>query len=204
MAATLTKGTTYTAGSSVTAANLHALVESATIANIDRDNIDRASVTPATRQTAEPSAPSDSEVWQSSTTNLLATRDDGNARWLPASPNCRSVTLASTSAAAPAGTLLKATAITTVSVADGGLGGTNVVGVATHAITPGSDGVMIVHGICKALSTGTINAGEAVQLSGTSGSCASVGAGGAGIGGGVVGIALQAASGGSVWIKLRR
>lgn len=199
MGAALTRGTTFSTGGTVSATNLHAHIEGATIANIDRTNIDRTNLASVTKSSAAPSSPTEKEVWQDSTTFIPIARDTSTGRWKSVLPNCRNVQLSADSAAVAGGNLLKFTATDVVALADGGSGGA-VHCVAAHAMSPGDYGVVVMYGNCKILTTGTINAGEAVRLSATSGVAESAGAAGVGYGPNVFAKVLQAASGGSAWV----
>ena len=199
MAAAFTRGTTYVASGTVSATNLHALVEGAAIANIDRTNIDRTSLATATSSVSAPTSPTEKEIWQDSTTQIIVARDTATGRWKAVLPNCRNVQLSASSAAVSGGSLLKFTGTDVVALADGGVSGA-VHCIAAHPMSPGDYGVAVMHGVCKVLTTGTVSAGQAVRLSATSGVAESAGAAGSGYGPNVFGKVLQAASGGSAWI----
>src|SRR3990167_2484646 len=62
MAATLSRGKTFTASEQVTAAKLHQLIDSGTIANIDRTNFDTVT-RPITQSSSAPTSPITGELW---------------------------------------------------------------------------------------------------------------------------------------------
>lgn len=203
MSATLTKGTTFVAGGTVSATNLHALVESMTIAGIDRFNVNRAQVTPITHDSVAPSSPVEKELWQNSTTFIIVAYDATNMRWMPTIPSCRSVQLDATSASASAGSVLVGTAVSGVVKVSDSADQNKVVGIAAIPFAAGEYGVMVVHGVTRVLTSGTVNAGEALSTSSSAGLAKAKGAAGTGYGVAVFAKALRAASGGSTWVNLK-
>ena len=199
MSAAFTRGTTYVAGGTVNSTNLHALVEGAAIANIDRTNVNRTSLAVVTSSTSAPTSPTEKEIWQDATTHLIVTWDSATGRWKAALPNCVNVQLSALSAAASGGSLLKFTGTDVVALADGGVGGA-VHCVAAHPMSPGDYGVAVMYGVFKLLTTGTVSAGQSVRLSATAGVAESAGAAGSGFGPAAFAHVLAAASGGSAWV----
>lgn len=205
--ATILKGTTFNTW--VTAGGMHALVEQATISDIERSSLRQTEISLATLQATQLANPYDKEVWEVSPSNGLATYDLGNTLFRGCMPRVVPVLLDSGSAAVEAGHALISLSGSafgppfTVSLASGATTA-KVFAVALHAISPGGRGVAVIAGPCKAKTTGTVNAGEGVKLSSTAGVFQSAGAVGTGKGWEVVGTAQAAASGGMAWITLRR
>lgn len=199
MSATITKGYTFVQGGTCNAAHLHTLIESATIAGVDRGNIDRANVTPITLSASAPSAPVDKELWQNSTTLVILAWDDHFQRWTPTSPNHVLYTVDSGSAAITAGMALKFTSGGFIALADGGLGAVNVGGIAAHSAVAGGKIVVVLHGTVRASVTGAAVAGDLLQLSATAGLLQN-GAGGKS----VVAQVIDDAVGAVAWINLKR
>jgi len=202
MPATILRGATFV--STVTAGGLHALVTAATISNIDRANI-AANYSVATRQGLND--PADKEVIQDQQSNQLQTYDTATARFRPGMSILTPFRLASTSLAIVVGDLLFPTnlgQLDPVVLGDITVAATTlVVGVSTRSVAPNGDSVCITAGVAKVRSTGTIERGQAVVPSGL-GLAQAAAAEGLGFGSQVFGVALEAASGGFVWINLRR
>jgi hypothetical protein len=203
--ATIVKGSTFS--TTVTAGGLHALVESATISGIDRANM-KSDTSVATKLAVPPTAPVDNEVWQEANSNFLSTYDAATSNWKPALSTGEQFVLSSFSLPIAAGDLLfpsnEGTADPTV-LSDYSTASSNfAVGVATQAMVAGGRGVYIANGLARVKSSGTIAAGHAVKPQIFSGAVVDAGALGAGFGPLVIGVALEAASGGFVWINLRR
>jgi hypothetical protein len=198
MSATITKGYSFVQGGTCNAAHLHAEIESATIAGVDRGNIDRVNVCPITLSSSAPAAPVDKELWQNSTTMMILAWDNHFQRWMPTSINHVLYTVDSGSAAISAGNSLKITN-GFFSLADGGLGALNVVAIAAHDAVAGGYIVAAVHGIVRAKVTGTVVAGDLLQLSATAGVLQS-GAGSTK----TIARVLDDAIGGLAWINLKR
>lgn len=204
--ATIVKGTTFS--SIVTAGGLHAMVELATISGIDRGAMRSSEVSVASLSASKLSSPSSREVWQTSPGDLLASWDATNSRWLGALPQVQRYTVAAGSSAVAAGDALMAIGVSglgtlTLQLASGA-STAKVVAIALAAAAVGEESICAVSGLVKASSTGAISAGQAVKLSSTAGKLASAGAAGTGKGWEVVGNAISVASGGLVWICLRR
>lgn len=210
MAAAITRGTTFTNGQqNVDVATFNPILTAATIANINRDNVNLVDYTPASMLLAAPDSPQASELWQDTVTHFIKVYKSG--AWAPALSFGRVYTLSAVSgtsvvagnvlspsnAAADSGTQKMQISLATVPF--------KAWGVATESVALGGTGRMITHGVVKVVSSGTINAGEAVVCSSsTNGIVVSAGAAGVGYGPSVIGTALEAASGGYVWIHLRR
>ena len=202
MAGAITRGTTFTTGQkNVTVAQFNPLLTSATLANVDRDNVKMSIQTTATRGGSAPNNPQASEIWQDNLHNFLMTYI--SAAWAFAYALGLKYTLDSTSASVVAGNFLgpSSAGVLTKAVQVSPLAW---FAVATADVVPGGTGVAILHGVVQVTSTGTINAGEAVIASSTDGVVQSAAAAGSGYGRAILGVALTAASGGFVWIHLRR
>lgn len=207
MAADITKGTTFTDGQQdITVAQFNPLLTSATITNIDRENM-KTDVSLGTMQSAEPDGATDGEVWQDSITHFPKARVSGAFK-VAVSPG-DTYTLSTTSAAVEAGDVICPSnaaidagqqkwikCLSTFPWAASA--------VALEAVSPGGTGRLARHGPVRVKATGVINAGEGVKMSSTDGVVQSVGAAGTGFGINVFGVALGSVSGGYVWISLRR
>jgi len=209
MPATIVKGSVITAAA--TAGGMHALVESATISGIDRSCLDTTTISVATNQTAPPNGPYSREVWQTSLRNGLASYDSANARWTGTIPQIVRYTLPATAAAVTPGMALMLVGagflsdltVLTLQAAQT-VGSAKVVAVALMAANPGDQSIAVVEGPVLVQCTGTVNPGESVRLSATTGIFESAGATGTASGWQICGTAITANSGGSVWINLRR
>jgi hypothetical protein len=210
MAAGITRGTTFTLGQqNVDVATFKPVLTSATIINIDRDNVDITAASVVTQASSAISNPQSKELWQESQHNYISSYV--SSAWAPAISGGRAYTLDSNSVAVVPGDLLMPSTTVFPSVPAAGTLMKAATGlkyswmaVATAAVAAGSAGVAIYHGVAKVRSTGTINAGEAVRPSSTDGVVESAGAAGNGYGPTILGVALEAATGGYVWIHLRR
>lgn len=173
MSATFTKGYTFASGGTCNAANLHTLLESATLASVTRDNVDRTTAgqacCPFTFSSSAPSAPVALELWQNSLSMVILAWNATNSRWEATNTNHERWLVASTSSAITAAYALKAMPLYEVALADGGLDDENVVGIAAHDASASGQVVIVRHGICRAKVTGTVNAGDGLQLSATAG-----------------------------------
>ena len=202
MAGAVTRGTTFTTGQkNVTVAQFNPLLTSATLANVDRDNVKMSIQTPATRGASAPNNPQASELWQDGLHNFLMAYIGG--AWAFAYAYGLKYTLFASSDSVSAGNFL---APSTAGVLTKALAVAPFTwfAVATADVAPGGAGVAIMHGVVQVTSTGTINAGEAVIASSTDGTVQSAAAAGSGYGPRILGVALTAASGGYAWIHLRR
>jgi len=214
MGATITRGTTFTLGQQeVDVATFILVLTNATIQDVDRDNIALSQGTPATQSATALDNPQPNEMWQDDLTHALkvfqAIGLGGQGFWDTALGLGSRYTLSSLSAAVVAGDVLSpiplgSTEVDRLSKAVGTASAKpQAYAIATEAVSPGGTGVCIREGPAKVRSTGTINAGEGVQVSSTDGVVESAGAAGSGYGPGVFAVALSAASGGYVWISLR-
>lgn len=75
MAATVSRGYTFTATEQVTNTKFHSLVDSATIANIDRSNFDLTTTSPVHIGSSSPSSPAAGHLWYDTTNALLRLYD---------------------------------------------------------------------------------------------------------------------------------
>ena len=202
----LVKGTTFNTW--VTAGGLHALIEQATITNIDRGSMRPSEASVATLSTTPPPSPMDRELWQTSPSNALASYDSAGTAFRGAVPMVRAYTLDGT-AAVVAGDALIATGSATLSElklvkSATGFPNSVVVGIATAACAVGSKSVCVIAGPVKCNTTGTIVAGQAVKLSSTAGLLQNAGSPGSGFGSLVIGRCITDATGGTAWINLAR
>lgn len=204
MPAVITKGTNYTNGATVNSTNLHAHIESATIAGVDRENVDRTVATPVSNQSAAPAVPASNECWQSSVTEQVAAYVSASTAWKPALAFVRGFTVNASSATVEAGHLLEIESDGTVSVATGGVGANNVVGVAAWPAAPGEAVGVVMHGPARMKITGTVLATDPLRLSATAGTAEAVGSAGSGAGPATIGVAITSGSGGYVWGTIRR
>jgi hypothetical protein len=209
MPATIVKGSVISAAA--TAGGMHALVESATISGIDRTCVDPTTISVATNQASPPTGPYSREVWQTSLRNGLTSYDLANTRWTGAIPQIVRYTLPATATAVTPGMALMP--IGTGSLSDLTVltlraaitvGTDKVIAVALASCNPGEQSIAVVEGPVLVQCTGTVNAGESVRLSATTGVFESAGAAGTASGWQICGTAITADSGGFVWVNLRR
>lgn len=80
----LTRGTTYTVASIVTATNLGALITNATVAGLERQHFNRTQLAPITKSPTAPSSPVTGEAWMDSTSQDHVLVWTGSA-WVSAS-----------------------------------------------------------------------------------------------------------------------
>jgi hypothetical protein len=198
MSATITRGFSFVQGGTCNAAHLHAEIESATIAGVDRASIDRVNVTPITLSASAPAAPADKELWQNSTTLVILAWDDHFQRWTPTSPNHVLYTVDPGSSAILAGMALKLTGAG-VTLAGSLTGAQSLIGIACHSAVAGGKIVFALHGILRVVITGTVVAGDLLGLSATPGVLQA-----AAITDRPVALAITDALGGVVWAKLKR
>jgi len=205
--ADITKGVTF--ANTVTAGGVHTMVESATIANIDRASMRSTEIVLASRSSSAPSSPAAREVWQTQYGGGLLSYDSTNSRFTPAIPRVVRFHADPTGGTITAGQAvmssghISATLDTPYFVVASGAGTAKVAGIALSNVAAGSDGYMVVGGPAYAACTGTVAAGQAMKLSSTDGTLQSV-AMGAGAGWEFIGTALGSDSGGFVWLNLRR
>lgn len=205
--ATIVKGATFS--NAATAGGMHALVESATISEIDRASADTSTISFATRSSSALEGPYSREVWQSSPSHGLASYDSANTRWEGALPSVvrylnptggsaitAGMALVPTSGVDAALTVLLLTPCTSTS--------DKVIAVALADCAAGSQSVAVVFGPVKVACTGTVNSGEGVTPSATTGLVQTSGTIGSGWTVTTAGVAISASSGGFVWIHLRR
>jgi hypothetical protein len=202
MGFTITKGFSFNSASTVNAANLHALIEAATLSNGNRESIDRTRVCPIFYSATAPTSPTDGELWLNSVSGQLIAWKASISHWVPATPQQQYQTVHSASAAIAAGQALKAVAGVYLALADGGAGNENVIGIAAHDAVANGQLVWVTHGLVLAKVTGAVVAGNRMKLSSTAGLLADAGT--AALGSGMVGTAMMADSGGSCWISLKR
>lgn len=202
--ATIVKGTTFSG--SVTAGGMHAMVESATIANIDRASMRTTEITVATQSPSAPASPTANEVWQIYPSNGLVSYDIANSRWSDALPTIRrytneagtAITAGNTLMTDGGGTLTQLSLQKATSAA-----GLKLIGVALNDVAAGAVGWCVIAGPALVACIGTVTAGESVKQSSTDGAVESV-ALGSGVGWQFFGSAIGNSSGGFVWVTLRR
>lgn len=205
MAASITRGTTFTEGQqNVTVATFTPLLTAATIAGVDRESVD-ATVTVATLGTTPPDNPQDQEAWQDSGNAIHTVLSDVN---LPGTSNQDKFTVPVGGTAVSAGMVI---------CPEGSVDGNgvptakpcpqtkkfSVLGVATLAVAAGETGNFTSRGPCLIQSTGAITAKQPIRVSATDGVVEAAGAFGTGEGREVIGMALSDASGGFVWANLK-
>lgn len=203
MGFTVTKGFSFNSGSTVNAANLHSLIEAATLSNGNREGIDRTRVCPIFYSATAPSSPTNGELWLNSISGALLAWKSASNLWMPTMAQQARQTVAPGGLAITAGQAIKAVQGLYVALADGGAGDANVIGIAAHDAVASGSLVYVTHGLVLAKTAGAgINAGERVRLSATAGKLESAGANG--VGHSIVGTAMMAEAGGSTWISLKR
>lgn len=202
--ATIVKGATFSG--TVTEAGMHALIESATISDIDRASMRTTDITVATQSPSAPASPTANEVWQIYPSNGLVSYDLANARWAEALPTIRrytneagtAITAGNTLMTDGGGTLTQLSLMKATSAA-----GTKLIGVALNDVAAGGVGWCVIAGSALVSCVGTVTAGESVRQSSTDGAVESV-AVGSGVGWQFFGSAIGNSSGGFVWVTLRR
>ena len=199
---TVTKGYSFAAGGTVNAAHLHALIESATLANGNRDSIDRTRVCPIYYAATAPTSPTDGELWLNSVSGAMVAWKAASSIWVPTGPQQQRQTVAAGTPDIAAGQAVKAVAGFYVALADGGEGSENVIGIAAHGAVAGASLVYVTHGLVSASVVGTISPGNRVQLSATAGSLEDAGTNA--VGHVCCGTAMMADSGGYAWSSLKR
>ena len=75
MAATVSRGYTFTSTEQVTNTKFHTLIDSATIANIDRSNFDLTTTSPVHIGSSSPSSPAAGHLWYDTSNSLLRLYD---------------------------------------------------------------------------------------------------------------------------------
>ena len=148
--AQFTKGTTYSAGSTVNASNLEALVSSATLAGVSRFDCDRPTVCPATVSSTKLGSPDTNEVWIPSDEYALAVYF--SSEWAGLVPSYQAVCADEAILKGQVVTVtgLDASNMMTVSVSDDASRGAEV-GVAAHDIASGDIGIVAISGVVNIL-----------------------------------------------------
>lgn len=205
MVASFTRGTTFVNGQMVDSQDLLDLVKLAAVAGIDRTN--RASDEPAffvTVDTSPPAGQASLESWYNSNSGWWQTI---TAAAVPASvlPGGMPVTI--TGEAVVSGQALYPVSYDgttlTMSLVKAGIHTWRALAVAAQNIAVGASGIAIFSGPCRIKSSGTIEAGQALQVSTTEdGVVIPIAARGLGLGPKGFAIATRAASGGYVWSLL--
>ena len=207
MAATFVSGTTFSPGSTVNAAALEAIVTGATMSDADRSNLATGNYAftkvvggqpPAGQRAGEP--------WMANTTRWLMAQTSAGIH-TSAQPYGVSCILAEDSASVSEGESLSAAGFTgTDLVVSKGLAANphRATMIAAMSAQPGSRGVAILHGICRAVFSSAPGVGEAFQQDeSTDGRFVSVGSVGSGSGPNALGVVI-AAGGTTPWVVLRR
>lgn len=211
MAATITKGTSFTpAQANITAAQFIPLLTSATIVNIDRDNIKSDEATVANYLGVAPSPAYANEVRQGNRHGEF--RSYLSSVWTPAHPGVKVYSLDLNSGLVTAGdflmpsttvfpsapnpgTLMKASATTKYAWC----------AVATENCAPGATSMAIYHGLARCRCSGSVGFGQNVIPSGTDGLVAAAATAGLGYGPQVLGVCVTTDDGlGNVWIHVRK
>lgn len=170
--ALFTKGTTYSAGSEVNAANLEALVTNASLAGVSRFDCDRPTVCPATVKSTELDSPDAKEVWIIEDQYALAAYID--SEWYGLTPAFQAVRANEDISNGQVVTFsgFGSEGRMKVSVADGSAPGAEV-GVAAHDIASGDVGIIVISGVVSILfsdENGPASPGVLLSMSSTKGS----------------------------------
>lgn len=184
MVATLTKGHTFGSTDQLTHTLAHAMVDGATISNIDRTNFDNSSASPVHLASSAPSGANAGNTWYD-TTNAILRMYDGNT-WQPVARGYV-YTNRSGSSVAAGDVVIRDTANANAVKKTTTANDSKVFGVCLHAASDVAEVVVITEGRCPAVTVSGSTAIGNYLFTSTSGGVASPSAT---IGAGVFGRAL--------------
>lgn len=176
---TLTRGTTFASGDTVTATSLTNLVENLTVSGLTRSNIDQSEGSVHTVDSSEPPGPYAGEVWSDSSASMPYSGVYDGTRFVAGS---RDVAKVRAVAAITKGDSLRFVALTGAGTefsvnlhANANEG--NFVGIALEDIASGEDGFIAVNGfVVEVKVTGAVSVGDGLGASSTDGRMESSGA----------------------------